>query len=100
MRPRKQVRPVRFGFVYFISDGEFIKIGFANNWVVRRRDLQIANARKLIALLVFEGGFRMEAHLHSLFSAHRVLGEWFRPVPEIMAYIEEHKADGLPLEAE
>lgn len=93
--PRARSR--EYGTIYFISDGEFIKIGFAEDWHSRLKDLQVANARRLTPLLVLEGGGRMEKHLHWLFRAYRVAGEWFRPAPELLAYIEERKADGLPL---
>lgn len=83
------------GFVYFLSDGEFIKIGFATDWQARIKGLQVANPRTLTPLLVLEGSHRFERQLHQLFKAHRVKGEWFRPSPEIAEYVSDHEADSL-----
>ena len=34
---------------------------------------------------------KLEGVLHNEFSEHRAHGEWFRPDPSILAYIELHK---------
>jgi hypothetical protein len=74
--------------VYFISDGEFIKIGRSDDYPIGRiGSLQTANARDLKLLAVIPGADR-ECHLHRLFSAHHVRREWFRSCREILDYIE------------
>jgi hypothetical protein len=68
--------------VYFAENDGRIKIGISRDPVRRAREL---NAR----LLVTEpGGRTREAQLHLLFAHHRIAGEWFRPAPDLLAYIE------------
>jgi hypothetical protein len=90
-----RARSMDQGFVYFVSDGEFIKIGFATDWQARIKGLQIANPRTLTPLLILEGGYRFERQLHQLFKAHRVRGEWFRLSPEIAEYVNDHETESL-----
>ena len=90
-----RARSMARGFIYFISDGDFIKIGFATDWRARRKELQIANPRLLTPLLILEGGHRMERHLHWLFRDHRINGEWFHPAPALLEYIANHEGDDL-----
>ena len=68
--------------VYFISDGEFIKIGIANSVKKRLNGLQTANARKLNILYVIRVCKPSEAHaietkLHKYFHEQNTIGEWF-----------------------
>lgn len=68
--------------VYFISDGEFVKIGVAASLPNRIRELQTGNPRKLFALYVIEtdsqkDALKIESELHNLFSNVRCIGEWF-----------------------
>lgn len=66
--------------IYFVSDGEYVKIGFTDDVDVDRRlaALQIGNARKLTLLGVIEGGRESETVLHRVFDGIRIRGEWFR----------------------
>ena len=68
--------------VYFISDGEFVKIGVTNNIKERLSDLQVGNARKLTVMLEIwvvskKAAHEVEWKLHSLFSDYLMNGEWF-----------------------
>ncbi len=70
----------KFGFVYLIGDGRFLKIGETSGCPTQRmRELQTGNANRLSLVAVFECGDRkeLEAYLHSEFSGVRVGGEWF-----------------------
>jgi hypothetical protein len=66
--------------IYFVSDGEYVKIGLTDSDDVDARiaALQTGNARKIFLLGTIEGGREAEAVLHSVFSNLRVRGEWFR----------------------
>ena len=66
-------------FVYFISDGEFVKIGKANNVLRRMSELQTGNARKLVLLMSIKvsDSFKAENKLHKLFERSNVNNEWF-----------------------
>jgi hypothetical protein len=75
-------------WVYFIADGHgHIKIGYATNVRTRFDDLQVANASALTIMLTIPGGNKLESELHKRFADHRVRGEWFRLVPEIIDFI-------------
>ena len=68
--------------VYFISDGEFVKIGKANNVQVRLSQFQTASPRPLKVLKVIEckdskDAYELEKFLHQAFSEHHIRNEWF-----------------------
>lgn len=82
------------GFVYLIRAGEGpVKIG----WVAERESapqrlaaMQTGNHERLSLLAVFpEAEGLTEWSLHRRFAEHRLRGEWFEPVPEILALAEE-----------
>lgn len=65
--------------VYFITDGEYVKIGKASCVVNRLKSLQTGNARRLRVLYVYEGGYDVERIMHKIFKNYRVdTSEWFR----------------------
>ena len=65
--------------VYFISDGEFVKIGVTGDINNRFRILQTANARKLKILNVIytDSPYELEEELHKRYAWKRVNKEWF-----------------------
>lgn len=70
-------------FVYFLDDGEFIKIGKAKNIRNRVSSIQTANARKLSVPYVIPcksetSAFEVESYLHWLYRRYRMEGEWFK----------------------
>ncbi len=72
---------------YFIragSDGP-IKIGQSIDPNERLRDLQVSHHLKLVLLAVVLGV--TERELHVRFSRDRILGEWFFPSDDLLAYI-------------
>ncbi|OMB79275.1 hypothetical protein A5743_14320 [Mycolicibacterium conceptionense] len=74
--------------VYFITDGSgHVKIGSARDVRVRLEELQIGNPAELTVLADQPGGLPRERELHRRFAEHRVRGEWFRLLPEIVEYI-------------
>lgn len=69
-------------YVYFISDGEYLKIGISNNPESRLRTLQTSNARPLEIIHVIpthskESALSLEGQLHDRLAEHRLSGEWF-----------------------
>lgn len=78
-------------WVYFIRQGIGgpIKIGRAKNPERRRRHLQSANPYPLHLLAIMPLFSDEEERLHEAFAHHRLMGEWFKPVPELLAYIRE-----------
>lgn len=90
--------------VYFISDGEHVKIGVAHDPTERLQALQTANPKDLELLTTVEFESKGEAHsaekmLHRRLAGHHIRGEWFRlDVPKILAalcgqVVEDNKVD-------
>jgi hypothetical protein len=78
--------------VYFIRAGSgLIKIGVASCPIRRRAELQTAAPSILRLLGTIPGiGSGGETRLHAQFAGARSHGEWFRPVPELLAYIAKN----------
>lgn len=69
-------------YVYVISDGEFVKIGYSKNPKKRLKAVQSGNPRqlKLAAKKEVQGRRRakaLEKSLHKQYGCHRKAGEWF-----------------------
>lgn len=74
--------------VYFISDGDYIKIGKANNPEKRLVQLQTGNPKTLKLLNVIEcktekEAFELEAFLHTILQSTHQTGEWFHLPVEV-----------------
>jgi hypothetical protein len=80
-------------FVYFISDGEFVKIGYSADWRARLKALQTSNPRELCAAAVIAGTIADERALHRRFASDRLRAdnEWFRFSDEIRTFIQTAK---------
>lgn len=68
--------------VYFVTDGEYVKIGIAASLPNRIKQLQTGNPRKLKAMYVIEAdnqrnALKIESDLHNYFKEKRCIGEWF-----------------------
>ncbi len=85
------IMPVTFeGCVYFIRSEKTreIKIGFTAGQADRRlNSLQTAHPYKLQLMAKIPGNLEYEKSLHDRFSRHRLKGEWFRPHPDLLAFI-------------
>ena len=86
-------------FIYFITDGEYVKIGSAYNPIKRLNDLQVGNARELKLMFTIpvrridkrfqhideinrsvqelDYSLRIEMFLHQGFGENHIRGEWF-----------------------
>jgi hypothetical protein len=80
--------------IYFTQDrnNHNIKIGYAADPAQRRTVLQVGNSSRLEILLAIEGEKADEGALHQRFAAANVNGEWFEPVPELLAFMLEQQA--------
>lgn len=83
--------PYDGGFVYFISDGEAIKIGFSEKPNVRFSGLQSAHVKQLTLLGTAPAKIHSEYDVHQRFAHLRIRGEWFQDSPELRLFIEECK---------
>lgn len=83
-------------WIYFVveSGSGAIKIGVTTNVKKRVISLQRDTPHTVKLLATMRGNFQVESLLHRLFAYARIRGEWFRPVPELLEYIES-----LPQEA-
>ena len=82
---------LRIGFVYAISNGTHLKIGWSAHHpaLSRLRDLQVASAHELDIVGAFIGTQGDERSIHQRFGPHRIRGEWFLDVPQIRAYFNK-----------
>jgi hypothetical protein len=82
---------------YLVSNGVNVKIGHADDAMARICELEgsIYNCFgikwKLQTLLILEGDFETELHLH--FAKDRIGGEWFRPSAELESFIRASAKD-------
>lgn len=90
-RKRDQRKGPGHHVVYFLQDGPggLVKIGFTKHLRARIAELQCGHANRLQLLGTWFGGRKEERELHRRFARHRVHGEWFTPVPEILAAAKE-----------
>lgn len=69
-------------YTYFVSDGEFIKIGVAKDISKRVKGLQTGHPKEMILVQYLDFESKGEAHaaekiLHCAFHDKRMCGEWF-----------------------
>jgi hypothetical protein len=76
--------------IYFIEavGMDLIKIGYTIDPVKRFMTMLTVSPAPLSLLGSIWGGPRREAEIHGKLEAHRLHGEWFKKVPEVMAYVE------------
>jgi hypothetical protein len=79
----------RQSYVYFIQDGETVKIGHSHNPKSVVKALKRGNHRELKLLVTGAGGQPRERLLHKRFAKFRIhpRHEWFTLVPQITKYI-------------
>jgi hypothetical protein len=86
----KQVRASKAdeGFVYFIRNGDRIKIGYSVDPGSRALSLSLREAN---VMAVIGGTRKLERALHKRFSHLRVGDtEWFHESPDLLAYVDEY----------
>lgn len=85
-------------YVYFARANDLIKIGRARNVERRMAALRSQMPYDLTLLGVIPETAIPEGQIHELFSAHRARGEWFRPAPDLLAFIDRHAMSAQPRE--
>jgi hypothetical protein len=81
------------GYVYFVRCpfNGYIKIGYSwGNPESRFQVIQIHSPVPVERYAIMVGDETLEFKLHSRFDEHRDHGEWFKPSPELYAFIAEH----------
>lgn len=86
--------------IYFIQIGRHgpIKIGYTAKRRVshRKGNLQTANPCRLRVRLCMGGDENREAVLHRFFAYAHIRGEWFRPAPQLLDYIDRERGTKHP----
>jgi hypothetical protein len=75
--------------VYFIDNGDFVKIGVTGNIDGRLGALKCASPYDVQVLLTVPGGYDKEQELHERFDHLHHRREWFRKEPDLLQFIEE-----------
>jgi hypothetical protein len=98
-RPEKPDTTPR-GFIYAMRAGEAgpVKIGFTTNQDTLRarvRDLQPGSADRLCILGIAVGSVRQEKLCHRALAEFRLEGEWFRPDPRTLVFVNRLVRQGV-----
>lgn len=78
------------GWVYFMACVGLIKIGYATSVKHRLQNIQTSSPGRVTLVGVMAGDIEHEAELHERFSWSRSHGEWFRPTPDLLVFIQEN----------
>lgn len=72
--------------VYFLQQGEGgpVKVGVTDNVVRRVKELEAQRGARLTLLATMPGTRDLEQAIHRALAAHRIEGEWFRPVADVV----------------
>ena len=74
--------------IYFIKQGDYVKIGFTNRFKIRLNQLQVSSPIKLEVLGIIEGDKTDEKYMHDKFKHISTNGEWFVYCDELKSYID------------
>lgn len=79
--------------IYFLKSSlsDHIKIGYSQDPESRAKDLQVPGAR---ILAVVSGDRSVEAELHKRFAHLHVGREWYRPGPDLLAFLKKLQKSG------
>lgn len=83
------------GYVYFVTCGPFVKIGFSLDVKHRIAGIQSSNPRRVDLVAVIRGTPKIEGDFHDKFAIYRRRGEWFEYAEEIAAEVRSIIASGL-----
>jgi len=82
--------------VYFVQQGDYVKIGFTTKMENRLRDLQIGAPNELKLLTTVTGPRKTESKFHEFFRSSHHRGEWFDAKPVIDYLEQEGMLEGRP----
>lgn len=82
--------PTIESYVYFVQavNGGPVKIGVARDVKKRLLGIQNGNPSELVVRNALPGDRVEEGALHMHFTRHRLKGEWFEPVPELLELLD------------
>jgi hypothetical protein len=96
-RYQAMVRQAREATVYYVqrSDG-LVKIGYTGRLLQYRLSALRREHGPLEVLATHKGGRDAERAQHAHFHHLRVVGEWFRPEPELLAHVQRINSRRVP----
>lgn len=74
--------------IYFIKQGDYVKIGFTNRFKTRLSQLQVSSPIKLEVLAIIDGDKNDEQKFHEQFKHIASNGEWFMQCDELKSFID------------
>lgn len=83
------------GFVYFVSDGKLVKIGFSKRPEKRLGSMRTMSSVTLQTLGIVPGSRALEQATHQVLAKHRHHGEWFVNCPDVLNLIARIITDGF-----
>ena len=86
--PKRNYQDSRQQSIYFIKQGEYVKIGYSAGIKDRLKGLQTGSPEELEVLATEHGDKLTEKWLHMLFEKQHYRGEWFKLDDELLNYIE------------
>lgn len=78
----------RWCYIYFVSDGEAVKIGRTSNLIDRMRNMQVGHRTPLSLLAAGHGPRMLEKEIHRRFRHLRLDREWFSMGEDLKKFIE------------
>jgi hypothetical protein len=78
--------------VYFIDNGDYVKIGYTMNLNGRLSSLRCGSPYDVQVLLAIPGNYAKESELHKRFNHLHHRREWFKKGPDLMQFIAEEQA--------
>lgn len=87
--PAEKIPEIKTTKTYFITDGEYVKIGITEDIEKRLSGIQTGNPKKIKLIHYIEGN--KEYEYHRKFKKYRANGEWFIFNKEIKDFIEKLK---------
>lgn len=75
--------------IYFLKNGDAVKIGYAASPSLRTDYLQTGSPYRMEVLGAIEGGYEDENALHQRFAHLRISGEWFRLDKEMIFFLAD-----------
>jgi len=84
---RRLTNKGRKEYVYFAFRHDRLKIGHTIQPRQRIRTLETQMGAEFNKVIFVEGKRSKEALLHRKFAEHRLIGEWFKPHPDILDYV-------------
>ena len=82
--------------IYFMQDETTnIKIGYTSDERAefRKKALQVGNSSPITILATIDGDREFESEIHKALAKYRVAGEWFKPAPQVLAFIYKAWSD-------